>query len=184
MAMVRAAARMAEAELARELLSCRGSEQERQIGSMYVVLESLGRADSLLTIDGRGRRQTLRLSPCHSEILLLLAWTRRGLSGDELAVLLYQEAGSASTLRAELNRLRHLLDDGLLRSRRYRLVAELSADWLAVQADLAVGPVAAALRVYRRPLLPPSTAQGVVRPRRVRRGVAAPVRARQPGSPT
>jgi len=164
MAMVRAAARMAEAELARELLSRRGSEQRREVGSMFVILESLGRADSLLTIDnGRGRQKTIRLSPRHSEILLLLASTPRGLSGDELAVLLYQEDSSASTLRAELNRLRHLLGDELLASRPYRLVAELTADWLAVEAHLAAGAVAAALRVYRGPLLPASTAPGVVR---------------------
>jgi len=164
MAMVRAAARMAEAELARELLSRRGSEQQREVGSMFVILESLGRADSLLTIDdGRGRQKTIRLSPRHSEILLLLASTPRGLSGDELAVLLYQEDSSASTLRAELNRLRHLLGDELLASRPYRLVAELTADWLAVEAHLAAGAVTAALRLYRGPLLPASTAPGVVR---------------------
>ena len=163
-AMVRAAARMAEAELGREVLARRGTAQQRQTGSMFVALESLGRADSLLTIDdGRGRRQTIRLSPRHSEILLLLASTPRGLSGDELAVLLYQEDSSASTLRAELNRLRRLLGDELLASRPYRLVAELTADWLAVEAHLAVGAVAAALRMYRGPLLPASTAPGVVR---------------------
>lgn len=164
MAMVRAAARMAEAELARDVPSRHRSEQQRQTGSLLVILESLGRADSLLTIDdGRGRRETIRLSPRHSEILLLLASTPQGLSGDEFAVLLYQEDSSASTLRAELNRLRHLLGDELLESRPYRLVAELTADWLAVEAHLAVGAVAAALRMYRGPLLPGSTAPGVVR---------------------
>ena len=163
MAMVRAAARMAEAELARELLSRRGREQ-RHPGSLSVVLESLGRVDSLLTIDnGLGRRQTMRLSPRHSEILLLLASASRGLSGDELAVLLYEEHTSASTLRAELNRLRNLLGDELLASRPYRLVAELTADWLAVEAHLAAGAVAAAMRAYRGPLLPASIAPGVVR---------------------
>ena len=163
MAMVRAAARMAEAELAREMLSRRGQE-ERHTGSMSVVLESLGRSDSLLTIDdGRARRKTIRLSPRHSEILLLLASTARGLSGDELAVLLYEEDSSTSTLRAELNRLRRLLGDELLASRPYRLMAEITADWLAVEAHLAVGAVAAAARLYRGPLLPTSTAPGVVR---------------------
>ena len=163
MAMVRAAARMAEAELAREVLSRRGAEQ-RHSGGMSVVLESLGRVDSLLTIDdGRGARQTIRLSPRHSEILLLLASAARGLAGDELAVLLYEEDSNASTLRAELNRLRHLLGDQLLASRPYRLVAEVTADWLAVEAHLAAGAVAAAMRAYRGPLLPSSTAPGVVR---------------------
>jgi hypothetical protein len=162
-AMVRAAARMAESELAREVLSRLGRE-ERHTGGPSVVIESLGRADSLLTIDdGRGNRQTIRLSPRHSEILLLLASAPRGLAGDELAVLLYEEDSSASTLRAELNRLRNLLGEELLASRPYRLVAEVTGDWLAVEAHLAAGAVAAAMRVYRGPLLPSSTAPGVVR---------------------
>jgi len=163
MAMVRAAARMAEAELSREVRS-HSLRAERRSAGMFVVLESLGRSDSLLTIvDGLGKRKSIRLSPRHSEILLLLASAPRGLSGDELAVLLYEEDSSASTLRAELNRLRNLLGEELLASRPYRLVAELTADWLAVEAHLAVGEVVAALRAYRGPLLPGSTAPGVVR---------------------
>jgi len=163
MAMVRAAARMAEAELAREVRSY-GLREDRHCGGVFVVLESLGRADSLLTIvDGLGKRKSIRLSRRHSEILLLLASAARGLSGDELAVLLYEEDTSASTLRAELNRLRNLLGEDLLASRPYRLVAELTADWLAVESHLAVGDVAAAMRAYRGPLLPGSTAPGVVR---------------------
>jgi GAF domain len=163
MAMVRAAARMAEAELSREVRS-REMREERHGGGLFVVLESLGRADALLTIvNGLGKRKSIRLSPRHSEILLLLASASRGLSGDELAVLLYEEDASASTLRAELNRLRNLLGAELLASRPYRLVAELTADWLAVEAHLATGNVAAAMRAYRGPLLPGSTAPGVVR---------------------
>jgi len=163
MAMVRAAARMAEAELARELRS-HGPREPGHRGGTFVVLESLGRADSLLTIvDGLGKRKSIRLSPRHSEILLLLASAARGLSGDELAVLLYEEDASASTLRAELNRLRNLLGEELFASRPYRLVAELTADWLAVEAHLAAGNVAAAMRAYRGPLLPGSSAPGVVR---------------------
>jgi hypothetical protein len=172
MAMVRAAARMAEAELAREMGSRVVPEQRR--GGMYVVLQALGRADSLLTIDdGRGKRQSIRLSPRHSEILLLLASAPRGLSGDELGVLLYEQDNSASTLRAELNRLRHILGEELLASRPYRVVAELTADWLAVEAHLAVGDVSAAMRAYRGPLLPASIAPGVVR---LREGVEASLR--------
>ena len=90
MAMVRAAARMAEAELARHLLSHRGAEAKRPTSGLSIALEALGRHESLLTIDdGRSHRSTLRLTPRHSEILLLLASAPRGLSGDELAVLLY-----------------------------------------------------------------------------------------------
>lgn len=164
MAMVRAAARMAEAELARHLLSHRGVEVKRATTGLSIALEALGRHESLLTIDdGRSHRSTLRLTPRHSEILLLLAAAPRGLSGDELAVLLYNEDNSASTLRAELNRLRSLLGDDLLASRPYRLVAEVTADWLAVEAHLASGDVVAATQAYRGPLLPRSVAPGVVR---------------------
>jgi hypothetical protein len=127
-------------------------------------MESLGRNDTLLTIDdGRRRRQTVRLSPRHSEILLLLASAPRGLSGDELAVLLYEEDSSASTLRVEMGRLRSLLGEDLLASRPYRLVAGLAGDWLGVEAHLAAGDVASAMRAYRGPLLPRSVAPGVVR---------------------
>ena len=59
--------------------------------------------------------------------MLLLAAAPRGLSGDELAVLLYEDDVSTSTLRAELNRLRALLGDDLLASRPYRLAAEVTA---------------------------------------------------------
>ena len=163
MAMVRAAARMAEAELARELLA-RGAEPARPIArGLAVTVEALGRADALLTVEDGGRRHTLRLSRRHSELVLLLASASRGLSGDELAVLLYEEDVTGSTLRAELNRLRSLLGEELLASRPYRLAAEVTADWLAVEAQLAAGAVGSALRLYRGPLMPASTAPGVLR---------------------
>lgn len=164
MAMVRAAARMAEAELAREVLSRRSGEPRHTARGLSVVMESLGRSETLLSLDdGRGHEGTMRLSPRHSEILLLLASAPRGLSGDELAVLLYEEDVSASTLRVELNRLRHLLGEDVLASRPYRLAAEIAGDWLAVEAHLASGDVRSALRLYRGPLLPHSAAPGVVR---------------------
>lgn len=95
--------------------------------------------------------------------MLLLGTASHGLSGDELAVLLYEDDGASSTLRAELNRLRHLLGDELLLSRPYRLATTIAGDWLAVEAQLAAGDLRAALRGYRGPVLPRSTAPGVVR---------------------
>jgi len=177
-AMVRAAARMAESELARELLTRHaasgGAVDAGRAAGLAVRLEALGRSTGLLTVDdGRGHRRTIRLSPRHSEILLLLASAPRGLSGDELAVLLYEEDSSASTLRVELGRLRAILGDDLLASRPYRLVADVGADWLAVEALLAVGDVPAAMRAYRGPLLPLSRAPGVVR---LRDGIEASLR--------
>ncbi len=162
-ALVRAAARMAEAELARSLLTRAPSYADPGLG-LSVLVESLGRSESLLTVrDGRGEPKTVKLSPRHSEILLLLASAPRGLSGDELAVLMYEDSGGDSTLRAEMKRLRSLLGDELLASRPYRLVAQVAGDWLAVEAMLAAGDVAGAMRAYRGPLLPRSVAPGVVR---------------------
>ncbi len=164
MGMVRAAARMAEAELARDSLQRSGSPEVTGRSELAVGIESLGRHESLLTVTTGSRAPvTIRLSPRHSEIVLLLACAPRGLSGDELAVLLYEQDTSDSTMRAELKRLRGLLGDELLASRPYRLVAEVSGDWLAVQARLAAGDVAGALLAYRGPLLPQSTAPGVGR---------------------
>ena len=108
--------------------------------------------------------RTLRLPPRHSEILLLLASAPQGLSGDELAVLLYEEDGAASTLRAELNRLRNLLGDDAARLAalparrrprrrlaRRRGAARSRATW-PVRCGAYRGPVAAALdRAGRRP---------------------------------
>jgi hypothetical protein len=128
------------------------------------MLESLGRSEALLTVDdGRGRLSTLRLSPRHSELAMLLASAPAGLTGDELAVLLYEDDGGSSTLRAELNRLRGLLGEELLASRPYRLTASVSGDWIATEALLAAGDLRGAMRSYRGPVLPRSTAPGVVR---------------------
>lgn len=162
-AMVRAAARMAEAELARELLSG-GPQQLAGAAGLQVGIELLGRHEALVSVSTPARRGTpIRLTPRHSEIVLLLGTASHGLSGDELAVLLYEDDGASSTLRAELNRLRHLLGDELLLSRPYRLATTIAGDWLAVEAQLAAGDLRAALRGYRGPVLPRSTAPGVVR---------------------
>jgi hypothetical protein len=154
---------MAEAELARDMLTRSAARPEPAAG-LRVSLECLGRSEALLSVRrDAGEPTTLRLSPRHSEIVLLLASAPHGLSGDELAVLLYEDSGGDSTLRAQMNRLRNLLGDELLSSRPYRLGAAVAADWLSVQALLASGDVAGAMRSYRGPLLPRSTAPGVAR---------------------
>ncbi len=160
MAMVRAAARLAEAELARHLTP--PPAQDRPTG-LRVLLELLGRNEALIGIDdGHGAVSQVRLSRRHSEIVALLAASPRGLTGDELSVLLYEEDGGASTLRAELNRLRGLLGTDLLASRPYRLTAPIAGDWLAVEAQLAAGDLRAAMRGYDGPILPRSSAPGIV----------------------
>jgi hypothetical protein len=104
----------------------------------------------------------LRLSPRHSEILVILVDHPDGLTGDQLAIELYPDEVSASTMRAELTRLRSLLGSDLLDSRPYRLRKELSCDWLTVARAIEAGRPGDALRAYRGPLLPHSDAPGVV----------------------
>jgi hypothetical protein len=169
-AMIRAAARMAESELGR-LDAVRSTQAERRrdagpagrpgppVGEIF--LEGLGRPDCVATIGAR----TFRLSPRHSEIAVILAGRRDGLSGDELALLLYPDDVTSSTPRAELVRLRALLGEELLASRPYRLTCAVQSDWAAVEARLVAGDVAGAVRLYRGPLLPHSQAPAVVEQR-------------------
>jgi len=165
-AMVRAAARMAESELARQSLVAaarypepdRAGSPERCHPVPEISLTALGRSECIVSIGPR----TLRLSPRHSEIMIILAACPAGLTGDELAYLLYPDDLISSTLRAELVRLRALLGGQVLASRPYRLTCEVSSDWAAVSAQLAAGDLAEALRLYRGPLLPRSEAPGVV----------------------
>ncbi|MFG3280700.1 GAF domain-containing protein [Streptomyces sp. NPDC048111] len=151
---VQAVARAAESELA-----LHAPPLHQQALSLY----ALGRDDALLLAHGR----TLRMSPRHSEILVLLARHPEGLSGEELQIALYEdESVRPVTLRAELSRLRALLGSGLLASRPYRLTAPVDADFDTVARRLGSGAVAAAMAVYGGPLLPGSQAPAVARLRR------------------
>ncbi|PHQ53187.1 diguanylate cyclase [Streptomyces cinnamoneus] len=151
LALVRATARAAEAQLAS------GSARPGH------VLSVLGRDEALLVTDGR----RLRLGRRHSEILLLLAGRPEGLTGDQLTWELYGERPVPPvTLRAELSRLRRLVG-GLLGSRPYRLSVPVQTDAACVERELAAGDLRAALRAYEGPPLPLSEAPGVCRTRRL-----------------
>ncbi len=164
LALVRTAARLAEAELARGLRPT--GPPSPQAGGVRLVVEVLGRNEALLAIDdGRGGIARTRLSPRHSEIVALLALAPQGLTGDEVASLLYEDGASTSTLRVEFTRLRGLLGDSILGSRPYRLLGGVTGDWLAVDAMLAAGDVRGAMRAYAGPLLPRSAAPEIVRTR-------------------
>jgi hypothetical protein len=167
-ALVRAAARLAEAELGRHGQAGQGRVDEDASPGLSVTIASLGRSSALMTVhDGLGKSTTLKLSPRHSELLHLLASAEYGMTGDEIAVLLYPQDCGPSTLRAELNRLRHLLGEDLLASRPYRLRARVRTDCRSLEAHLEAGDVAGALELYRGQLLPGSVAPGVVRAREI-----------------
>lgn len=168
--LVRATARLAETELARQNVALTAGSPTPS-SRLSVSVEALGRSVATMQVtDGAGKTACLQLSPRHSELVHLLASSEYGLTGDEIAVLIYVEDCGRSTLRAELNRLRHLLGEDLLASRPYRLQAQVRSDWRSLEAYLATGEVAAALRLYRGPLLPGSEAPGVVRTREVLHG--------------
>jgi hypothetical protein len=171
--MVRAAARMAESELARRAhVPPRHREPATAPWPAELRIQALGRSECAVSVGGR----THRLSPRHSEILVVLAMVPNGLTGDELAYLAYPDDQGSSTLRAELVRLRALLGGHVLASRPYRLTCEISSDWAAVSAQVAAGNLGEALRLYRGPLLPRSEAPGVAELRGdVHRGLRAAI---------
>jgi transcriptional regulator of acetoin/glycerol metabolism len=160
LAMVRAAARMAEAEMGRlKLVGLRnGLVVPARAHPPRLVLEGLGRADCQLDDGGR----VLRLSRRHSEILTILADYPDGLTSEQLAVELYDDDAALSTVRAEMTRVRSLLGEAVVDSRPYRLRVPVQADWRTVQDHLTAGRLADAMRTYRGPLLPQSDAPGIV----------------------
>ncbi|MFJ8013451.1 GAF domain-containing protein [Streptomyces sp. NPDC096339] len=154
LAFVRAVARAAEAQLT--LL-------EPGPPAVPDTLTALGLDEALLVTGGR----RVRLGRRHSEIMALLAHHPGGLSGEELAIALYEdESVSPVTLRAEMSRLRALLGPAAPLSRPYRTAVPLAADFTALTRHLAAGAVSTALHHYPGPLLPASTAPGIVRLRR------------------
>lgn len=91
----------------------------------------------------------VELNPRHSEIVVLLALHPAGMTVRELALALYGSDAPRATVRAEITRLRRLLGDGVVLSRPYRLHERVRTD----------------MRRGGGPLLPRSTAPGIVRAR-------------------
>jgi len=152
LALVRAAARAAEAFLA--------SARRAAPPPAAATVAALGRGEATLTVDGR----RVRLGRRHAELLVLLIAHPEGRTGEQLGLDLYgDDLRNPVTLRAELSRFRRALGPDLLDSRPYRLRSAVDADFLAVTRLLESGDVAAALDAYHGPLLPDSDAPGVVR---------------------
>jgi hypothetical protein len=120
-------------------------------GPPVLRLSALGADRATAWVDGR----RLRLSLRHSELLVALALHPDGLDEDALAHAVYGHPVKAVTVRAEISRLRKVLGPAL-RTRPYRLVADVRADFLwQSQPDLRRGA-----------LLPASHAPAVVAARR------------------
>ena len=132
-------------------------------GSLYRnSLQLLGRDHALLSIEGK----TVALSARHSEILALLSTHPDGLNAEELSVLLYPGDGSTMTLRAEMVRLRKILQQlnpsAVPESRPYKLSMDLMPDSGQVLSCLQRGAHRIALEIYRGAVLPRSEAPGVI----------------------
>ena len=157
--LVRAAAMAAEARLAWHRSG--PAELWLRTHDLAPRLEALGRTEGILRHEGR----EIRLNRRHTEILIILSAHPEGLSGEQLADALYLGPVAQTTLRVELNRLRHMIGD-LLQSRPYRLAGTIEADFLEVAAALRRGDTAAAVAAYHGTLLPSSEAPGVDAQRR------------------
>lgn len=166
LAMIQAAARMAESELARLAATATLRTLSAPPTGSYAVsapmrVTALGLPEAVVEVDGR----TLRLSRRHSEILVGLTRNPRGASAEQLEVDVYADGSRGSTLRVEMSRLRSLLGEGVLTSRPYRLTAEVLCDWQTVEAHLSAGRLREAVTAYQGPLLPQSEAPAVVETR-------------------
>jgi len=116
-------------------------------------LRFLGDNPSVL-LDGTPVPVTLR----PAELLAALALHPDGLTAERLALLLYGDDGNPTTVRGEVLRLRSLIGSDVLRTRPYRLDADVDTDFGTVGRALAAGQPAEALRACAGPLLPRSDA--------------------------
>lgn len=154
------------AAVERELLVQRLTTRRRRRGTPPRAaraprLAVLGTDTGLLTAGST----TVPLTARHAELLTLLAWHRAGLAADDLAEQLFGRAGAVGTVRAEMVRLRHLLESTVPSlaplGRPYRLAVPVDLDARIVLGLLDRGAHAAALAAYPGPVLPASTAPGI-----------------------
>ncbi|WP_063037071.1 GAF domain-containing protein [Nocardia pseudovaccinii] len=129
-----------------------------EIAAARLGLDVLGLGQPLLTVAG----DRVPLSQRHAEILLLLAEHPEGLGADHLALLLDDTDLDNGTIRAAMSRLRAVVGPNVFGSRPYRLRVHIATDIEALRAALDSGDVDTALRLYAGPVLPRSTAPGII----------------------
>ncbi|MEV5839484.1 GAF domain-containing protein [Nocardia sp. NPDC052112] len=129
-----------------------------EIAVARLGLDVLGLGQPLLTVAG----DRVPLSQRHAEILLLLAEHPEGLGADHLALLLDDTDLDNGTIRAAMSRLRAVVGPNVFGSRPYRLRVHIATDIEALRAALDSGDVDTALRLYAGPVLPRSTAPGII----------------------
>jgi hypothetical protein len=119
-------------------------------------LRFLGAAEARLKGD------PLKLRPRFAELLAALALHPEGLTGEQLTLAVYGEAGNVQPCMVELGRLKRLVP---ILSRPYRLGIHVSADFLRLRQLIEANRLLEALELYQRPLLPQSGAPVVVETR-------------------
>jgi hypothetical protein len=145
-----------------DLLSTHTAKVHIPITGARPILRFLGRDRATIECPGR---QSMVLSPKHSEILVLLASEPSGLTADALAEHLYGSSASPVTVRAEITRLKKVLAEHSvpidIDSMPYRLVPPPDSDYRRVLGFLNRGAHRVALAKYPGPILPGSRAPGV-----------------------
>ena len=101
----------------------------------------------------------LKLTPRLAELLTLLAQNPQGLTGEQLLLKVYGESGKLGTLKTAISRLRELVP---IASQPYRIDEPVSSDLTLLQSQLLKGDLDSAVDLYRGPLLPESSAPGVI----------------------
>ncbi len=96
-----------------------------------------------------GSQLTLSLRP--AELLTALALHPDGLTAERLALLLYGDDGNPTTVRGEILRLRAVIGTEVLRTRPYRLEADVDTDFGAVRRALRAGRPGRGAAGLRRP---------------------------------
>ena len=106
------------------------------------------------------------LSARHGEILALLAWHPSGLTAQQLSALLYGSSSKIVSVRAEMVRLRKILEpvapELVPLSRPYRLGSSLVLDAQRLLGFLDRGAHRVAFSCYTGPVLPGSQAPGII----------------------
>lgn len=150
-------------------LALRGADASSVAPRPTLRLETLGRERALVHLN----EQEFQLSPRHSEIMVILAQHPAGLTLPELASALYGAGTKGVTVRAEISRLHKLLGP-IIRTRPYRIAADVRADFLECEALLEAGACDSAAERFGGELLPSSSAPAILELReRLRRELSA-----------
>ncbi|MEV0084828.1 GAF domain-containing protein [Saccharopolyspora sp. NPDC050642] len=115
--------------------------QSRANRRPQLSLQLLGDGIPMATVDGVRHELSLR----HAEILALLAMHPGGLNAERLALLLHGEQGNPTTVRVEIHRIRNALGQDVVKTRPYRIAADLDSDLDALREALSRGDAESAL---------------------------------------